>query len=114
MPKSTSSATESAPLSDLSDSIAGSGKEALGGLEEGITSVTGGIWEIFHEHPNVGGALTGGVGLAAAMTLGVAEIAAAMVAGYLGYRIFAYGESFSEAFEKTVEFKEGKLPQNQL
>jgi len=113
MPESTSSTIETEAAS-LTDSIAESGTEALRSVEGGITSITGGIWEIFHEHPNVGGALTGGVGLAAAMTLGVAEIAAAMTAGYLGYRIFAYGETFTEAIEKTIEFKEGKLPENQL
>jgi len=111
MAESTTSTTESA---SMSDTIASSGKETLGTLEEGLTTITGGIWEIFHEHPNVGGALSGGVGLAAAMTLGVAEVAAAMVAGYLGYRIFAYGESFTEALEKTIEFREGKLPEDQL
>ena len=111
MAETTTSTTESA---SVSDSIASSGKEALGSIEGGITSITGGIWELFHEHPNVGGALSGGVGLAAAMTLGVAEVAAAMVAGYLGYRIFAYGESFTEALEKTIEFRDGKLPEDQL
>lgn len=107
-------ATSTAETDSLSDAIAGSGKEALGTLEGGITSITGGIWEIFHEHPNVGGALTGGVGLAAAMTFGVGEIAGAMVAGYLGYRIFAYGESFTEAIEKTIQFREGKLTKEDL
>ncbi|MFZ1747624.1 MAG: hypothetical protein WBO24_10725 [Nitrospirales bacterium] len=111
MPKRATSTIET---ESLSDSIAGSGKEALGGLEGAITSLTGGIWEIFHEHPNVGGALTGGVGLAAAMTFGVGEIAGAMVAGYLGYRIFAYGESFTEAIEKTIQFREGKLTKKDL
>ena len=111
MPENTTSTTETA---SVSDSIASSGKEALGSIEGGITSITSGIWELFHEHPNVGGALSGGVGLAAAMTLGVAEVAAAVAAGYLGYRIFAYGESFTEAVEKAIEFKEGKLPEDQL
>jgi hypothetical protein len=111
MPKSTTSTIET---ESLGDSITSSGTEALGTLEGGITSLTGGIWEIFHEHPNVGGALTGGVGLAAAMTLGVAEIVAGVAAGYLGYRIFAYGESFTEAIEKTIEFREGKLSKEEL
>jgi hypothetical protein len=113
MPKSTSSTIEIEEAS-LTDSIAESGTEALRGMEGGITSITGGIWEIFHEHPNVGGILSGGVGLAAAMAVGVAEVAAAVAAGYLGYRIFAYGESFTEAVEKAIEFKEGKLPEDQL
>ncbi len=107
-------ATRTIETASLTDSIAGSGKEALGGLEGAITSLTGGIWEIFHEHPNVGGTLTGGVGLAAAMTFGVGEIAGAMIAGYLGYRIFAYGESFTEAIEKTIQFREGKLTKKDL
>ena len=111
MPESTTSSTETASASDV---LASSGKEALGSIEGGITSITGGIWEIFHEHPNVGGMLCGGLGLWAAMTIGVAEIGGAMVAGYLGYRIFAYGETFTEAIEKTIEFREGKLPEDQL
>ncbi|GJL59101.1 MAG: hypothetical protein NPIRA03_19580 [Nitrospirales bacterium] len=98
----------------FTDSIAAGGKEALGGLEGGITSLTGGVWELFHEHPNVGGVLTGGLGMAAAMTVGVAEIVAGVAAGYLGYRIFAYGETFTEAIEKTIEFREGKLSKDQL
>jgi hypothetical protein len=111
MPENISSTTET---DSLSDSIAASGTEVLGSIEGGINSVTNGVWETFHEHPNIGGVLSGGVGLAAAMTIGVAEVAAAMVAGYLGYRIFAYGESFTQALEKTIEFKEGKLPENEL
>lgn len=111
MAESTTGTTES---ESMTDSIASGGKEALGTIEGGITSLTSGIWELFHEHPNVGGALTGGVGLAAAMTFGVGEVAAAMVAGYLGYRIFAYGESFTQALEKTIEFREGKLPEKDL
>ena len=111
MPESTTSTTEAA---SLTDSIAESGTEALHSLEGGITSVTGGIWELFHEHPNVGGFLSGGVGLGLAMTLGVAEIAAAIAAGYLGYRIFAYGESFTQAVEKSIEFRQGKLSEDQL
>ena len=113
MPKSTSSTIETEAAS-LTDTIAESGKEALGSIEGGITSVTGGVWELFHEHPNVGGFLSGGVGLGLAMTLGVGEIAAAVAAGYLGYRIFAYGESFTQAVEKAIEFREGKLPEDQL
>jgi hypothetical protein len=111
MPKRTTSIAET---DSFTDSIAASGKEALGGLEGGITSITGGVWELFHEHPNVGGVLTGGLGMAAAMTVGVAEIVAGVAAGYLGYRIFAYGETFTEAIEKTIEFREGKLSKEEL
>lgn len=113
MPESTINATETETTA-LTDSLATSGKEALGCAEGGITWITGGIWELFHEHPNVGGVLSGGVGLYAAMTLGVAEVGAAVVAGYLGYRMFAFGESFTEAVEKAIEFKQGKLPEDQL
>jgi len=113
MPKSTSSTIETEAAS-LTDTIAESGTEALRGMEGGITSITGGVWEIFHEHPNVGGFLSGGVGLALGMTLGVVEVAAAVAAGYLGYRIFAYGESFTQAVEKAIEFRQGTLPEDQL
>ncbi|MCA9497661.1 MAG: hypothetical protein MRJ67_16640 [Nitrospirales bacterium] len=107
-------ATRTTKTTSLGDSMATSGKEALGGLEGGITALTAGIWEIFHEHPNVGGVLTGGLGIGAAMTIGVAEIVAGVAAGYLGYRIFAYGETFTEAIEKTIEFREGKLSKEEL
>jgi hypothetical protein len=111
MPKS---ATRTSNAESMTDSFAASGKGALGGLEGGITSLTGGIWEVFHEHPNVGGVLTGGLGMAAAMTIGVGEIVAGVAAGYLGYRIFAYGETFTEAIEKTIAFREGKLSKEEL
>ena len=91
-----------------------SGTEALGTVEEGIVTVNSGIWEIFHDHPNVSAVLSGGVGLGAAMAIGVAELVAAVAAGYLGYRIFAYGESFTEAIEKTIQFREGKLTKEDL
>lgn len=42
------------------------------------------------------------------------EVAVAMVAGYLGYRILAYGKSFTEALEKTIKFREGKPPRDQM
>ena len=113
MPKNTTGTAES-EMGSWTDSIASSGTDALGGVEEGLETVTRGIWEVFHNHPNVGGVLSGGVGLAAAMTIGVAEVAAGIVAGYLGYRIFAYGESFTEAIEKTIEFREGKLSKEEL
>ena len=106
--------TPDAEMASGLDSMTISGTEALRSVEEGIISMNSGIWEIFHEHPNVGAVLSGGVGLGAAMAIGVAELVAAVAAGYLGYRIFAYGESFTEAIEKTIEFREGKLSKEEL
>ena len=111
MPESTTSTTES---ESLSDAIATSGTEVLRSVEEGIVTVNSGIWETFHKHPNVGAILSGGLGLGAAMAIGVGEIVAGVAAGYLGYRIFAYGESFTEAIEKTIEFRQGKLSKEDL
>ena len=71
--------------------------------------VARGIWGVFHEHPNLGGLISGGLGLGGAMLVGVAELAVTLVATYVGYRVFAYGESLSEAFQKSVELREGKL-----
>ena len=113
MPESTSSTIETEAAS-LTDSIATSGTEALRSVEEGLETVSHGIWEVFHEHPNVGGVMCGGLGLWGAMAIGVAELGAALVAGYIGYRMFAYEESFTESIEKTIEFRQGTLPEEEL
>ena len=113
MPKNTTGTAES-EMGSWTDSIASSGTDALGGVEEGLETVTRGIWEVFHDHPNVGAVISGGLGLGCAMAVGVGEIVAGIAAGYLGYRIFAYGESFTEAIEKTIEFRQGKLKKEEL
>jgi hypothetical protein len=33
-----------------------------------------------------------------------------LVASYIGYRVFAYGESLTEALEKSIELRQGKHP----
>ena len=111
MAKRTKTVPESA---SWTDPLATGATEAVRSIEEGMESVGKGIWEFFHDHPRVGGTLTGGVGLGAAMAVGVAELAVTVVAGYLGFRMFAYGESFSEALEKSIELRKGELPDEEL
>lgn len=109
--------TRSRPKAEMTswlDSIATSGTEALRSVEEGIIRMNSGIWETFHELPNVGAILSGGVGFGAVMAIRVGEIVAGIAAGYFGYRIFAYGESFTEAIEETIKFREGKLSKKDL
>ena len=66
-------------------------------------------WNCFHDLPGHGTIVGGAVGLGAAMLVGVAELATACFTAYVSYRIFAYGESLSEAVEKAIKFEEGKL-----
>ena len=55
-------------------------------------------------------ALIGGaVGLGAVTLVGVAEAATAFFTAYVTYRVFAYGESFTEAIENTIKFEKGNL-----
>ena len=44
----------------------------------------------------------GWVALGGALAIGVAELGVTVLAGYFGYRMFAYGESFTEALKRTV------------
>src|SRR5262245_247064 len=90
-------------------SVAATGKDVLQGVDEGIGTVGRCTWEFFHEFPYLGGLVGGGLGLGAAMLVGAAELVTALVTAYIFYRVFAYGESVTEAFEKSIELREGKL-----
>lgn len=96
------------------DSIAATGKDALRSIEGGMGAVGRGIWEIFRELPILGALIGGGLGLGAAMAVGVGELAVTLIAAYVGYRMLAYGESLTEAFEKSIEFREGKLLEEEI
>jgi len=111
MAKRTKSAPETA---SWTDPISTGATDALRSVEEGVGWVSRGIWEVFHDHPKVGAIVTGGLGLGCAMVIGVVEVAATVAAGYLGYRMFTYGESFTEALEKSIRLKEGELPDKEL
>ena len=47
--------TPDAEMDSGLNSMTISGTGDLRSVEEGIVTVNSGIWEIFHEHPNVGG-----------------------------------------------------------
>lgn len=108
MPDSTSG-TEGPQTASLTDSVVASGKDALRSVEGGLGTVGRGIWEVFRELPILGALIGGGLGLGAALTIGVGELAVTLIGAYVGYRMLAYGETLTEAFEKSIEFREGKL-----
>ena len=83
-------------------------------LDGCIGAIARGVWGVFHEHPNLGALTSGVVGLGGAMLLGVAELAVTVITGYVGYRVFAYGESLTEAFAKSVELREGKVLEEEV
>jgi hypothetical protein len=42
------------------------------------------------------------------MLLGVGELATTVLTAYIGYRVFAYGESVTEAFAKSLALRHGE------
>ncbi|MBI3796902.1 MAG: hypothetical protein HY268_08035 [Deltaproteobacteria bacterium] len=108
MPESTSG-TEDPQTASWTDSVAASGRDALRSIEGGIGTVGRGVWEVFRELPILGALIGGGLGLGAAIAVGVGELAVTLIASYVGYRMLAYGETITEAFEKSIELREGKL-----
>src|SRR5215831_8441229 len=90
------------------------GAYGLRALEGGMGDLARGTWTFFHEIPAIGGMVYAGVGIAAALTVGVGELAVGALLGYVGYRIFAYGESTTEALQKTIRLEEGKLSDEDL
>jgi hypothetical protein len=103
-----------AETTSWTDSVVASGKGALHSVEGGLGMVGRGIWEVFRELPILGALVGGGLGLGAAMAVGVGELAVTLIAAYVGYRMLAYGESLTEAFEKSIELKEGKLVEEEI
>lgn len=104
-------ATETASVTDCMASV---GTDVLRSLNDGIGTVGEGVLEVFREHPNLGGIVSGGLCLGAAMAVGVGELTAAVIGGYIGYRMFARGESFTEAVEETVRARHGELRKEDL
>ena len=107
MPDSTSATMETGTTS-WTDSVTEVGEGTLRSADGIIGVVAREVWGVFHRHPNLGALISGGVGLGGAMLVGVAELAVTLVATYIGYRVFAYGDSLGEAFQKSIELREGK------
>jgi hypothetical protein len=90
------------------DAVATGGWSVVQSAEDGIGAVGRYTWECLHDYPYLGGVLGGGLGLGAAMLLGVAELATAVFTAYIGYRVCAYGESVTEALEKSLALRHGE------
>src|SRR5262245_66683983 len=103
--------TESA---SWTDSIAAGSTDALKTVEDGMGAIGEGTWKFFHDLPGHGAVIGGAIGLGAAMLVGVAELATACFAGYVSYRIFAYGEGLCEAIENAIRFESGKMDKEEI
>lgn len=101
--------TMNAETTSWTDAVADNGKGVLKTVEDGVSAVGRATWDFFHHVPGHGTVLGGAVGLGAAMLVGVAELATACFTAYVSYRVFAYGESLSEAVEKAIKFEGGRL-----
>ena len=113
MGENTESTMDTATASST-DAGSASGGHPLGAVEEGINALGRRTWDFFHHLPFQGAVFGGAVGLGAAMTFGVAELAFAGLSAYVTYRIFAYGESLTEAIENTIKFEKGELAEKEI
>jgi len=113
MPARTRQSKNTETVSSTASTFEG-GSYGLRSLEGGIGDAFRGIWRLFHQAPGVGGIVTAGIGVGAAMAVGVGELVVGVVAGYVGYRIYAYGESPTEALEKAIRLEEGRLSDEEL
>lgn len=96
------------------DSVAASGKGVLTTVEGGLGTIGRGTWQFVHALPGHGAVPGFALGLGAAMLVGVGELAVGCFTAYVGFRIFAYGESLTEAVEKAIKFEAGKLEQKEI
>ena len=83
-------------------------------IEDGIGAAGQLTWKFFHNLPLHGAMFGGALGLYAATVFGVAELAAGGLSAYVTYRMFAYGETLTEALEKTLKFEKGELPMKEI
>lgn len=113
MPDGTHTGSES-ETDGQSFSVSESGMQAMRTVEEGIGSIGKGVWKFFHDLPFHGAIVGGAVGLGAAMVVGVAELVTAGFSAYVTYRMFAYGESLTEAIENTIRFEKGVLSKDEI
>jgi hypothetical protein len=109
MPDSTSNVTATETAS-WTDPLAAVGDNVLEHVEGGLGTVIGWIRGTFDTRPFLGAAVTGGLGLGAVMAVGVGEVTFTLVVAYIGYRVFAYGETIDVAVEKSIELRQGKYP----
>ena len=100
--------------SSWTDTVAEGGTGVFRTVEDGMNAVGKATWNFFHHLPGHGTLAGGAVGLGAAMLVGVAELATACFTAYVSYRIFAYGESLSEAIENAIKFEGGKLEKEEI
>jgi len=113
MEESTTGTIEAEP-STWSDSVTTSAKGVLTGVEDGLSAIGKETWKLVHKLPGHGTIPGFAVGLGAAMLIGVAELATACFTAYVSYRMFAYGESLSEAIENAIKFESGKLAKKEI
>lgn len=114
MPENSSGAGQKRDPASVSDSASASDGGLLETVEAGIGAFGQETWKFFHALPFHGAFIGGAVGLGAAMAVGVAELVAAGLSAYVTYRIFAYGETLTEAIEKTIKFEKGTLPEDEI
>jgi isoaspartyl peptidase/L-asparaginase-like protein (Ntn-hydrolase superfamily) len=96
------------------DSVAASGEGTFQTMEGVLGAMGRGTWKFVHGFPGHGAVPGFALGLGAAMLVGVGELAVGCFTAYVGYRIFAYGESLTEAVEKAIKFESGKLGQKEI
>ena len=113
MEETTTSTIEAEPET-WGDSVTESAKGVLTGVEDGLGAIGKETWKLIHKLPGHGTIPGFAIGLGAAMLVGVAELATACFTAYISYRMFAYGESLSEAIENAIKFESGKLESKEI
>lgn len=113
MEENTTSTME-AESATLTDSVVESSKGLLTTVEDGMGTIGKSTWQFLHGLPGHGALLGGAVGLGAAMMVGVGELAVGVFSGYVSYRVFAYGESWTEAVENAIKFEKGALEKEEI
>src|SRR5215510_15547978 len=106
--------TDETESTSWTESVAPGGDSVFRTVEDGFNSAGQAAWEFFHHLPGHGAVIGGAIGLGAAMVVGVAELATENFAGYVSYRVFAYGESWCEAVENAIKFEKGALEKEEL
>jgi len=61
------------------------------------------LWKLLRKRPVVGSAAIGAIGLAAATTIGVGELALALVFAYAAYEVLGEGMPAKEAAKQVVK-----------
>jgi len=110
----TTNGTMETEASSWINSASASGKNALQTIEASMGTMGRETWKLFRYLPGHGALLGGALGLGAARLVGVAELATAVFSAYVSYRVFAYGESLTEAFENAIKFEGGTLEKKEL